>query len=146
MASNGASRKDPLPAYVFKVTIGGTASAFFKSVGGLSYEVEAVPLKEGGVNNTTWQLIGSVKWKNLTLKRGFTADSDILQWRTDWMNGTMTRKEVTIQQLDTQLNVVKTWTARDCFPMKWELSELDASKNEVAIETLELAHHGLTVS
>jgi hypothetical protein len=27
--------------------------------------------------------------------------------------------------------------------VKWELSELDAAKNEVAIETLELAHEGL---
>lgn len=144
--SNGAQRKDPLPAYVFRVKINNTASAFFKAVGGLSYEVEAVPLKEGGVNNTTWQLVGAVKWKNITLKRGFTADSDVLAWRTEWMNGTMTRKSLVIEQLDSALNVVKTWTAKDCMPIKWELSELDASKNEVAIETLELAHHGLTVA
>ena len=144
--SNGSTRKDPLPAYVFKVKIGGNHSAFFKSVGGLSYEVEAVPLKEGGVNNTTWQLVGAVKWKNITLKRGFTADSDILAWRKEWMEGTMTRKDVEIEQLDSQLNVVKRWKAKDCMPMKWELSEFDASKNECAIETMELAHHGLTIS
>jgi hypothetical protein len=28
--------------------------------------------------------------------------------------------------------------------VKWELSELDASKSEVSIETLELAHEGLS--
>jgi phage tail-like protein len=139
----GTTRKDPLPAFVFSVTIDGLGTAFFKSAGGLSYEVEVTPIKEGGVNNTTWQIPGSVKWKNITLKRGFTADSEILAWRNDWMNGTMVRKNITIKQLDSALNPVKTWIAQDGFPMKWELSEYDASKNEVAIETLEIAHHGL---
>ena len=139
----GTTRKDPLPAFVFKVTIGGTASAFFKSAGGLSFEVEATPIKEGGVNDTTWQVPGSVKWKNITLKRGFSADSDILDWRNQWMAGKMTRKDVVITQLNSALKEVAKWTAKDGFPMKWELSEYDASKNEVAIETLEIAHHGL---
>src|SRR6185437_15809486 len=98
------TRKDPLPAFVFKVKIDGLGTAFFKSAGGLSYEVEATPIKEGGVNYTTWQIPGSVKWKNITLKRGFTADSEILAWRNDWMNGTMVRHTVTITQLDSALN------------------------------------------
>ena len=140
----GTKRKDPLPAFVFSVKIDGLGTAFFKSAGGLSYEVEATPIKEGGVNDTTWQVPGSVKWKNITLKRGFTADSELLQWRNDWMSGKMSRKNIVITQLDSGLNEVAKWTAKDGFPMKWELSEYDASKNEVAIETLEIAHHGLT--
>ena len=140
----GTKRKDPLPAFVFSVKIDGLGTAFFKSAGGLSYEVEATPIKEGGVNDTTWQVPGSVKWKNITLKRGFTADSELLQWRNDWMSGKMSRKNIVITQLDSALNEVAKWTAKDGFPMKWELSEYDASKNEVAIETLEIAHHGLT--
>ncbi len=140
----GTKRKDPLPAFVFSVKIDGLGTAFFKSAGGLSYEVEATPIKEGGVNDTTWQVPGSVKWKNITLKRGFTADSELLKWRNDWMAGKMSRKNVVITQLDSALNEVAKWTAKDGFPMKWELSEYDASKNEVAIETLEIAHHGLT--
>ena len=55
----------------------------------------------------------------------------------------MTRKDIVITQLDSALKEVAKWTAKDGFPMKWELSEYDASKNEVAIETLEIAHHGL---
>lgn len=147
--TNGTTRKDPLPAFLFKVNLnlqGGSASAFFKTAGGLSVEVEAVPVKEGGVNNTTWQLVGGMKWKNIVLKRGFTADSEILQWRMDWMTGRqMVRVDGTIQQLAMDANtVVATWSFTGGFPVKWELSELDASKNEVAIETLEIAHHGLT--
>jgi len=139
------NRKDPLPAYVFKISIDGlTGCAFFKSVGGISYEVETTPLKEGGVNNTTWNLVGGFKWKNIVLKRGFTADSSLLKWRTDWLGGTMVRHSGKITQLDSALNAVCSWSFTGGFPVKWEISEFDASKNEVAIETLEIAHDGLT--
>jgi phage tail-like protein len=37
------------------------------------------------------------------------------------------------------------WTFVRGWPVKWELSEFDASKNELAIETLEIAHEGLVV-
>ena len=42
--------------------------------------------------------------------------------------------------------VLATWTFSRGWPVKWELSELDASKNEVSIETLEIAHEGLVKS
>jgi phage tail-like protein len=153
MASPG-SRKDPLPAFLFKVALNlpsGAATAFFKSVGGLSYETEAVELKEGGVNDRTHKLMGGSKWKNITLKRGFTSDSEILAWKDAWMswqvNGGKSPGRITsgtITQLSTDLKEVAEWTFVDGWPAKWELSEMDASKNEVAIETFEIAHAGLT--
>lgn len=141
-----ADRNDPLPAFVFKVTlnISGEAVAFFKTAGGLSFETEVVPVKEGGVNRSTWQIVGATKWKNITLKRGFTSDSKLIQWRQDWMNGTsMVRQSGTVTQLNGKLEEVAKWDFQDGWPSKWEISEFDASKNEVAIETLEIAHHGL---
>ena len=145
---------DPLPGYVFKVNLtipGGNAVAFFKSVGGLSYETEPVELKEGGVNHMTHKLVGGTKFKNLTFKRGFTADSGMLEWKNKWMKWQETGSDFpgriasgTIEQLNNALDIVATWTFVNGFPAKWELSELDASKNEIAIETMEIAHHGLT--
>jgi hypothetical protein len=35
--------------------------------------------------------------------------------------------------------VLRTWRLDDAVPSKWELGELDAGKNEIAIETLEVA-------
>jgi phage tail-like protein len=148
------ARKDPLPAFLFQISITGlstgSACAFFKSVGGLTYETEPVPLKEGGVNHTTYQLVGGGKWKNITLKRGFTADSEILKWKDDWTKWQAGegdcpgRKTGTISQLAMDANtVVAQWSFEGGWPAKWELSELDASKSEIAIETLEIAHHGL---
>jgi phage tail-like protein len=151
--SSTGTRKDPLPSFVFKVTINGVDApiAFFKSCGGLSYESDVQEMKQGGVNHTTHKLVGPSKWKNITLKMGFTADSAMLKWKDDWTKFAATgesfpgRKDGKIEQLDTQLNVVKTWNFKGGWPVKWELTEFDASKSELAIETLEIAHEGLTV-
>jgi phage tail-like protein len=149
MASKDATRNDPLPAFCFKVSLDFAAGAdlFFKSVSGIRYEVELLPVREGGVNDTTWQLPGSVKWANLVFKQGFTSSSLLLQYRDDWMSmspSKMIRTNGTIFQLDTALNAVGQWDFVGGFPVKWDLSEMDAAKSELAIETLEIAHHGLT--
>lgn len=144
-------RNDPLAVFCFKVDLqlaGTTASAFFKSVSGISYETEAVDIKVGGLNDSTWKLVGATKWKNLVFKRGFTADSAILKWRQQWMDRSqMDRVDGKIYQLDSTLKkTLATWTFKSGWQCKWELSEMDASKSEIAIETLEIAHHGLKMS
>ena len=143
-----ADRKDPLPVFCFKVQLklvgGSGGEAFFKSVIGLRYETEIVPVREGGANDTTFQLVGATKWSNIVLKQGFTGSSDLLTWRQQWLQGQMKRIESgTIIQMNTALKDVARWTFVRGWPAKWELSELDASKSELAIETLEIAHEGL---
>jgi phage tail-like protein len=149
MASNqppqGATRNDPLPVFCFKVTISTIGSeAFFKSVGGLRYEMETVPVREGGQNATTFQLVGATKWSNIVLKRGFTKESRLIAWRQEWLTGVGARSDGTITLLDTALNPKAEWKFFRGFPVKWEISELDASKSELAIETLEIAHEGIS--
>lgn len=140
------ARPDPLPVFCFKVLINGTDGAFFKSVSGLRYETEVVPVREGGNNATTYQLVGATKWSNIVLKQGYTGDSALLTWRDEWIGKRGSRHDVKIVALDTALEVRSVWTAYRAWPMKWELSELDASKSELSIETLELAHEGITFS
>src|SRR5689334_21578039 len=87
--SNPGNRKDPLPFFCFKVELnlkgGSGGDAFFKSVSGIRYETEIVPVREGGVNDTTFQLIGPTKWSNIVLKQGYTGSSDLLKWREQWI-------------------------------------------------------------
>ena len=140
-----SERNDPLPVFSFLVelSIGGN-QAFFKGVSGIRYETETVPVKAGGVNNTTYNLVGSVKWANLVFKQGFTKSSRMLQWREEWMVGKMSRHDGTITMLDTALKPQSQWSFKRGWPCKWDISELDASKSEIAIESLEIAHDGLT--
>jgi phage tail-like protein len=113
-------------------------------VAGLRYETEVVPVRAGGVNNTTYNLVGATKWTNLVFKQGFTKSSALIKWRQEWMTGTMRRIGGTITQLDTQLRKHAQWTFDRGGPCKWDIAEFDASKSELAIETLEIAHDGLT--
>ena len=147
-------RRDPLPVFCFLVELGipdgksdASASAFFKSVSGIRYETEVVPIREGGVNNTTFQIPGATKWSNLVFKQGFTGSSALLAWREAWMScdpGQMKRiPSGTITQLNTARKPMASWTFFNAWPAKWEMAEFDASKSELAIETMELAIDGI---
>ena len=150
MASNASpgNRKDPLPVFCFlvqmKLPVGETADAFFKSVSGIRMETEVVPVREGGANDTTFQLPGATKWSNLVFKQGFTGSSGLLQWRQAWIQGNMQRIETgKIIQLNTARKQMASWTFFNAWPCKWEIAEFDASKSELAIETMELAIDGI---
>ncbi|HEX3871930.1 MAG TPA: phage tail protein [Pirellulales bacterium] len=139
----------PLPAFAFQVQIGGhqNSVAYFKSVSGLKYETETVPVVAGGSNSTTFNLVGATKWSNIVLKRGFTKGSSLLFMRDNWMyKFPKTRFDGAIVQLNTQLQPVVTWRFTRGWPVKWEISDFDATKSEVSIETLEIAHDGLTIA
>jgi phage tail-like protein len=143
-----ATRRDPLPVFCFFVQIpkltADNGHMFFKSVSGLRYETEIVPVRAGGVNDTTFNLVGGTKWSPLVLKQGFTNGSKLLEWRQGWLDGSaMTRLDGSIIQLDTAMNPMAQWDFKQGWPSKWEMAEFDASKNELAIETLEIAHNGL---
>ena len=140
--ANPGNRKDPLPVFCFKVEISGV-SAFFKSVSGLKFEMETIPQREGGQNYTTYQLIGATKWSNIVLKRGLTRDTSLWQWRKSIVDGNLDRRNGSIVMLDETHNPVLRWSFRNGWPCKLTGPCLDASSNEVAIETLEIAHEGL---
>ncbi len=141
-----AQRKDPLPSFCFRVKIGSMpGDLFFKSVSGLKFETEVVPVREGGANDTTFMLPGSTKWGPIILKQGFTKGSELLKWRQAWVRGDgMTRHNGRIVQLDTSLKEIGAWSFVRGWPSKWEVAEYDAQKSELAIETLEITHEGIT--
>jgi len=150
MADDGtktAQRKDPLPSFCFLVrftNLQGTTDTYFKSVSGLKSETEVVPVRAGGVNDTTFNLVGAVKWSNLVFKQGFTTGSALMKWREAWATGSaMVRSGGSIIQLDTALQPSATWTFVRGWPVKWEIADFDATKSELSIETLEICHEGL---
>lgn len=154
MAANNSSgtRHDPKTAFCFRVEITGVApadsvQAFFKSASGLNSESEVVPYKEGGLNTTTHQLIGPTKWPNIVLKKGFTGDASFIKWRDEFLNDApgrkLERRNGKICQLNSKLEVVATWHFEAGWPAKWQGPEFDATKSELSIETIEIAHEGL---
>ena len=146
-------RHDPLTVFCFKVSIDSIAAesdgavAFFRSVGGLKMESEMVKHKEGGRNHAVRQLVGPTTWANIVLKRGFTGDPTFVKWRESWLkedSAVLTRVSGTITQLDSSCGAAKVkWRFHRGWPIRWEGPAFDASKSEVSIETIEIAHEGL---
>jgi phage tail-like protein len=88
---------------------------------------------------------GATKYPNVVCSRPLSSDNTLSDWRKLVEGGQNFRKSFTITLFDRN-RVVKAWSFVRGWPVKWQLNELDASKNEVAIETLEIAHEGLSFS
>ncbi|MEP7235691.1 MAG: phage tail protein, partial [Ignavibacteriota bacterium] len=134
--------------YRYRVDIEGGGTAFFKSVDGLKTETELSAYQEGGSTDSQSKLIGATKWKNIVLKRGIAASPDDGSrkfFAAAAVKSTTNKKGISITVYDKDGAPRKKYNFFDCFPVKWEGPDLDASNNEVAIESVEIAHEGVEV-
>jgi phage tail-like protein len=88
---------------------------------------------------------GMVKNNNITLKRGkFEGDFDYNLWMDQVANDRVeNRRDVVIRLLNEKHAPVAAWLATRCFPVKITAPDLKSDANEVAIESIEIAHEGL---
>ena len=141
------ARRDPFKNYSFLVEIDGIASSAFKSVTGLAAEAEVIEYREGSDPvSSSRKLPGRVRYPNVRLSRGLTTSRDLWDWWETVVNGAVERRNVAITLLDDSRTPVLRWLLREAWVAKFEAPEFDASKNEVAIETIELAHERLELA
>jgi len=154
MAGNGqlpfalkrAGDLDPIPAFKFWVEIKSIVVAEFQECSGLRLERTVETIEEGGVNDRVHLLPGRNKSANISLKRGLTDSDELWRWYQEGLyDGDVKKINFSILLRDVSGEVVKRWNVKDAFPVKWEGPQLTAESNQVAIETLEIAHHGLTL-
>lgn len=84
-----------------------------------------------------------MKYNNITLKRGWTQDRSLWDWRKKVIDGKTQRAGGSIVLLDEARQEALRWNFREGWPSKWEGPALNAKTSEVAIETLEIAHEGV---
>jgi phage tail-like protein len=138
------SRKDPFGRFNFLLEIEGVTEAGFSEVSGLANETEVIEYREGGDKvNSPRKLPGLTKYSNITLKRGVTADNSLWNWRKTVIDGAVERRSGSIILLDAGRTEILRWNFYNGWPCKWEGPTLNAKSNEVAIETLEIAHERL---
>jgi phage tail-like protein len=135
-------RNDPYKAFNFLVEIDGVARAAFSEVSGLESETAVIEYRTGS-EYLTRKLPGLTRFANIVLRHGITQDRELWDWRQNIVDGNPDRRNGMIKLLDDQRNEVVRWTFRNGWPCKWEGPALNAKANEVAIETLEIAHEGL---
>jgi phage tail-like protein len=136
------ARHDPYKAFNFRVEIEGMTAAFTE-VSGLESEVEAIDYREGGEQNRVRKLPGLRKYPNIVLKRGVSQDAELWNWHKQVVDGNVQRRNGSVILLDERGQEQVRWNFVDSWPCKYIGPHLNAKSNDVAIETLELAHEGL---
>lgn len=140
-----ALEKDPYLSFKFRVAIEGKEVGAFSEVRGLQVQVDVHEYREGGLNEYPHKLAGPIKYpSNLILKHGLMAADVLWQWQQEIVNGVVNRHGGSIVLLDQAGNKRWCWYFRAAYPVRWSGPELRAGAAEVALETLELAHRGLS--
>ena len=134
---------DPFVNFNFLVEIDGIRRAAFHECSGYDSAIDTIEHREGGENTTTRKLPGLTKYSNIVLKRGITDDQDLYLWHKRAVNGIIDRRNGSIVLLDRVGQEVARWNFHRAWPTKWSGPALTAEGNDVAIETLELAHEGM---
>ena len=146
-AQSGTTQAWPLPSFYFKVSVTDVGDISCSEVSGLETEYDMIEYRAGDSPVFTKQKMpGMRKASDVTLKKGIFKD-DKAMW--DWINSiklnTIKRATVTISLLDESGKPVKTWELTNAWPKKITVEGFKADGNTAAIETLILAHDGVTV-
>jgi phage tail-like protein len=151
---------EPLPKYRFMVTLDPgdaylppaqalllplVAAGAFQEVTGLGAQLEVVNYAEGGRNDSVHQLPLRHSWNRITLKRGVIRDRVLWTWyQTGLADSLGARRDGAVVLLDTAGSPAMAWAFHGGLAAKWSGPDLHAEQNAVAIESLEIAHEGLT--
>lgn len=137
----------PLPVFHFRVDFGGEQLSFTE-VSGLTQENQIIEYRAGDFPEFSFlKSVGLKKYTNITLKRGIMqSDNKFFQWMVSGMKlSKADRKDLSISLLNEKHEPVMTWKVSRAIPVKLEGPQLKATGNEVAIESLEIAHEGLEI-
>ncbi len=145
------NRNDPFPTFKFHVEIGSIVEAYFTECSGLEMSTEVMEYAEGGLNDFVHKFPGRTKVTNVTLKRGFALSNGIFKWYKEMENCMRQGKKfdfrsVTITMYTTeQHGKLMRWNLDKAFPVKWVGPSFRTDETAVAVESLEFAHHGISV-
>lgn len=140
-------KRDPVPNFKFLVQKGGKTIAAFTECSGLTAKRKVEPYYEGGVNDIVHMLPGPMEYENIILKRGIIDSQALWDWFWAGAHGFQVEKvNLSIILIDIDGTAVKRWDIQKAFPIKWQGPELKSGGNEVAVETIEIAHEGLRLS
>lgn len=137
-------RIDPYRNFRFRVEVEGLQQAGFSEVSGFDASIDVIEYREGDMTTTPRKLPGLTKYSNITLKWGVTDSMEMYEWLQECVEGTITRKTVTIIAIDEEGEDVATWQVMEAWPVKYTAPDFNATGSEVGIELLEMAHEGMT--
>ncbi len=150
MADDGSAQSKtiwPLPKFHFQVKWDSNVMSF-QEVSGLDIEAQTIEYRSGDSKEfSTVKMPGIKKTGNVTMKKGvFKSDNKFWDWFNQIKMNTVKRVPVTISLLDEAGSATMVWTLANAWPTKITGTDLKADGNEVAVESIEIAHEGLTIA
>jgi len=138
---------DPEGNFIFTLEIEGIEVAQFKECSGLKSSTQIFELEEGGMNHRVHKLAGQSRWENITLRYGVTSDYSLLEWRNEVLQDQFaSRRNGSVVMMTLQREEVRRYNFVQAWPVAWEGPTFDASAADLAVEMVEIAHHGISVS
>lgn len=124
----------------------GFSQVSFSEVSGLDIETEVIEYRNSASPEySKIKMPGLRKFSNITLKRGiFKGDDELFRWFNTTNLNTVERRDITVSLLDENHLPVVNWVVKNAFPIKVQGPTLKSDGNEVAIESIEIAHEGIT--
>lgn len=149
--SDGSKQDDnwPLPKFHFEVDLGSELkSVAFQEVSGMDKEVQIIEYRHSNSKLfSTIKMPGIAKYGNITMKRGiFVNDNNFWKWMDEIKMNTIKRRTVLIKLLDEEAKVTMQWQLNNAWPTKITGTDLKSDGNEVAVDTLEIAHEQLIIT
>ena len=141
-----AQRKDPYRNFRFLLEIDSIVQAGFSECTIPDTTSDVIDYREGNEQPSARKLPGLTKWGNITLKWGATDSLDLYNWRRLVEQGKMkdARRKVTVILQDEEGNNAARWEFVDAWPSKYDAPDVTAKGNDVAVETLEIVHEGMS--
>lgn len=134
----------PHGKFRYKVEIDGLDAGGFSEVSGFDASIDVIEYREGDMVQTPMKIPGLKKYGNITLKQGLADSMVLYEWIIAGVNGAVDRKTITITLLDEEEAPAASWQVINAWPTKYTAPDFNATSSEVAIETLEIAHEGMT--
>ena len=138
----------PPSAFYFKVEFSdssGSSDTSFQEVSGISSSIETEPYKELSENSFVYYLPKSITYTNLVLKRGIASmSSPLVVWCQSVFSGNFSipivPMSILVYLMDENKSPIRGWAFVNAYPVKWSVDGFKSTKNEVAIETIELKY------
>jgi phage tail-like protein len=130
------ARPDPYKNYRFRLEIDGIQQAGFSECNGLSSEVQVIEYREGGETTEVRKLPGMAKYSDLTLRWGITDSRELYDWHLSAVNGQVLRKNGSVVIMDDLGQERMRWNFFNAWPSRYNVPDLSAKGNDVAIATL----------
>ncbi len=135
----------PYKKFNYKVLIDNAEEAGFSEVSAPDISSDPVEYREGNMAGMTpGKQPGILKYSNVTLKRGTTDSQLFVNWMKSVQEGKVERKTVVITLMDDTMADVASWQLEKAWPTKYTAPDVNATSNEVAIESLELVCEGVS--